>query len=111
MTLDCLANCASCTDLSTCTSCDPGYNVISGLCQSCPSRTFYNSLICESMNYKYSLSKIMITDCPANCASCTGLSTCTSCDPGYNIISGVCGTCPARTFYNSVTCASKTSKL
>ena len=47
---DCPAGCATCSDSSTCQSCDPGYGLSNGLCIPCgnPNPNFLNGNDCES---------------------------------------------------------------
>ena len=54
------------------------------------------------------ISKIQL-DCSIECATCTSLTQCQTCNSGYGKISGgtVCITCPDGTFLQGSTCASK----
>jgi hypothetical protein len=69
-------NCATCSNPTTCTSCNTGYSLKTGSCS------------CDV--------SAMTSNGP-NCATCSNPTTCTGCQSGYNLsnVYNACGTCTA----------------
>ena len=67
-----MANCQSCSNLSTCDICSPSFNYVSGSCSS-------NSL--------------------SNCVGyANNYTVCSSCQPGYEVTTGTCNQCTGCQF-------------
>ena len=46
--LACPSKCLTCTDGSTCQSCESGFSLTNNLCTSCTAGTFFNTGVCTS---------------------------------------------------------------
>lgn len=73
---DCAAYAVTCADSTGwATSCDPTYTLSNGVC-ACLTDQFKQSDLC--------------VDCPADCATCSSLSRCLTCDSSFSVIGGLC---------------------
>jgi len=89
---NCLGECATCSDGSTCDTCNSGYVKDGSLCVECSVGTYYSSGSCPS--------------CLEGCATCSNGSTCDTCESGYIKVGSLCDECSDGTYYSSGSCPS-----
>ena len=124
---DCGLGCATCTNSTTCTTCDSGFNNSSGTC-TCPSgqvpvESSANDS-CQACRSDQFINGEACADCGANCLTCgNAFNTCDSCAATFEVSNGQCvcptGTvesngacisCPSGTFLNGTSCSACDSK-
>ena len=88
--LPCNATCALCDSLTTCTACQPHFNLTDGKCDVCDNGYFRMGDSC--------------LPCNATCALCDSLTTCTACQPHFNLTDGKCDVCDNGYFRTNDSC-------
>lgn len=80
---NCIDNCILCSSGTACTSCDTDYEVYQSTCR--------KKLVCPSGTYPDYVGYVCL-DCSriTNCQQCSSSSTCTACQNGYKVRSGLC---------------------
>jgi len=76
-----------------CCVCVTGFNLINGVCQSCPAGTGFDGTQCSA--------KVPTVSCSSNQIAVNGSCVCNS---GLYLINGQCLSCPPYTFYNGKYC-------
>ncbi len=81
--ISCPVNCMVCRDSTGCTSCQLGYSLLGGNCNSC------------SNNY-YKTSNTTCALCALNCANCQDGIGCSACQVGFLLRQNICLSCPIK---------------
>lgn len=129
-----ISNAVSCSSIVAATSCQPGYYLSSGYCNSC----LLNCLACSSpydcsncaAGYYLNASILTCNPCPTGCKTCNQYtpSVCTACNNGYQLLNqncqqvacaidqciycstpGVCQNCASFYYWNGNACVSGSS--
>lgn len=85
----CPSECKLCNKDNECTSCETGYLLNNGKCESnCKENQYEIDGICE--------------ECPIKCATCSSSEICLTCNTNYIYYNNQCyDTCPEKTYYDS----------
>ncbi|XP_052787490.1 multiple epidermal growth factor-like domains protein 6 isoform X1 [Mya arenaria] len=92
---NCNESCASCQKLNGfCLTCDPGYYVYNGKCNTCGTHCAVCGATRCSSCYDGYWGDTCENSCNESCASCQKWDGyCLACDPGYYVYIGKCNTC------------------
>ena len=115
-----VANCATCSTLSTCLSCNPGFNIVlagvycSSICSDANCVVCSSSVAgtCTSCKIGFGLTNGACSSIICNvdfCQTCSDIVTCSSCQPLFTLTNGTCSPDCALSIPNCILCSTNST--